>query len=273
MVRKFERTAVLLALVASPFWLPAIPSHLGHSLRTTVSDSLTPAFEALHAARNGVGHVGSAALEWMTVFEENRILRAQMETLQAHEQTHRDLYQENLRLRRLLEFRERTAWATLPAEVIGREIGPWSRSLLVNKGSRSGVREGMAVITPLGLVGRVGEVGGTSSRVVLMTDPHFRVTGMLLQSRVSVLVAGEGNGEITLTYLPLDLEIKPGERVLTAGGKSFCPDGIPVGTIRKDWVDRSQLFRSARVQPAVDPGAVEEVLIVAWRPSESGRSS
>lgn len=239
----------------------------------TVSDALTPPLQALHAARHGAGHLFSVALEWMTVYEENRILRAQLETFRAHEETHRDLYQENLRLRRLLEFRERSPWAATSAEVIGREIGPWSRNLLVDKGSRDGVREGMAVITPTGLVGRVNDVGLFSSRVTLMTDPHFRVTGTLLKSRISGLVSGGGTGELTLTYLPLDLDIPEGEPVLTAGGRSFCPDGIPVGVVRKIGVDRSQLFRTARLEPAVNPGTVEEVLIVAWRPSESGRSS
>lgn len=261
---RFERTAVLLLLVASPFWLPAVPSRLGHTFRMTVSDALTPTFQALHAGRHGVDHLFSAALEWMTVYEENRILRAQLETFRAHEGTHRELYQENLRLRRLLEFREHSQWAATAAEVIGREVGPWSRNLLVDRGSRDGVREGMAVITPAGLVGRVSDVGLSSSRVDLMTDPHFRVTGTLLKTRVSGLVSGGGTGELTLTYLPLDLEIREGEAVLTAGGKSFCPDGIPIGVVRKIGIDRSHLFRTARLEPAVNPGTVEEVLIVSW---------
>ncbi len=273
MARKLERYGIFLALAASPFWLPVVPTSLGHSFRTTVTDGLTPAFEMLHAGRRGVNSLGSAALEWMTVFEENRVLRAQLQALRAHEGTHHDLYQENLRLRQLLEFRQNSVWSMTAAEVIGREIGPWSRNLLVNKGSRDGVREGMAVITPVGLVGRIGEVGVSSSRVLLMTDPHFRVTGTLLKSRVSALAAGGGSGDVTLTYLPLDLEMPEGDSVLTAGGKSFCPEGIPVGTVRKSWVDRSQLFRSARVEPAVNPGTVEEVLIIAWRPLESPRSS
>lgn len=273
MARKFERTAVLLVLVASPFWLPAVPSRLSHSFRMTASDWLTPSFQALHAARHGADHFFSAALEWMSVYEENRILRAQLETLRAHEKTHQDLYQQNLRLRRLMEFKERSAWSAVSAEVIGREMGPWARNLLVDKGSREGVREGMAVITPTGLVGRVSEVGLSSSRVVLMTDPHFRVTGTLLKSRISGLVSGGSGGELTLTYLPLDLELQPGEPVLTAGGRSFCPDGIPIGVIRKIEIDRSQLFRTARLEPAINPGTIEEILILAWRPSESGRSS
>lgn len=237
---------------------------MGHSFRTTVNDLLTPPLEVLNAGRRGIDHFGSAVLEWMTVYEENRLLRAQRETLRAHEEIHRELSQENLRLRRLLKFREDSPWRTLAAEVVGREMGPWSRNLLVNKGERDGVREGMAVVTPVGLVGRVGEVGAASCRVVLMTDPHFRVSATLRTSRISGLVSGGGAGELTLTYLPLDLQVQPGEAVLAAGGKSFCPEDVPVGVVRKVRLDRSQMFQTAQLEPAVNPGAIEEVLIVAW---------
>lgn len=272
MPRKFERTAVLLLLAASPLWLPSVPTRWGSSVRLTVTEWLKPSFEAAHSVRRGFGAVFSGALEWMTVFEENRVLRSRLKTLLAHEQTHQQLSMENARLRGLLEFRERSGWRMIPAEVIGRDIEPWARGLLLDKGSRQGIREGMAVITPTGLVGRISDVGTSSSRVLLLNDPHFRVTAVLLESRLSGLIAG-GGGECSLTYLPLDAQPKEGETVLTAGGKSFCPDGIPVGVVRKVWADRSQLFKTAMLQPAVNPNAVEEVLVVAWHLSGSDRSS
>lgn len=273
MPKRFERTAVLLLLVASPLWLPAVPSGLGGSARLTLTEWLKPSFQAVHSVRSGIGGLFSGLLEWMTVFEENGVLRAQIKTLQAHEGTHRQLYLENVRFRSLLEFKQRSPWRMAPAEVIGRDLGPGSRSLLLDKGSREGVREGMAVITPTGLVGRISDVGLSSSRVLLMSDPHFRVTAVLLENRLSGLVAGGGGGECLFTYLPLDVDPQEGESVSTAGGKSFCPDGVPVGVVRKVWMDRSQLYKTASLQPAVNPNTVEEVLIVAWRPSGSDPSS
>lgn len=273
MPRKFERTAVFLVLVASPFWLPSIPPRFGASSRLSISEWMSPVFQTAGTLQQGFGHLFSGLLEWMSVYEENQVLRAHLQALRAHEGTHQQLLQENGRLRRLLEFKQRSGWSLTSAEVIGRELGPWSRSLLLDKGSRQGIREGMAVITPTGLLGRVSDVGPSSSRVMLLADPHFRVTAVLLEGRLAGLVSGGGTGECLLTYLPLSAEPREGEAVQTAGGKSFCPDGIPIGVIRKVWIDRSQLYKTAGLQPAVDPGAVEEVLIVAWHPSGSGPSS
>lgn len=271
MPRKFERAAVLLLLVASPFWLPVFPSRVGSSFRSTVIGWLQPGFNLVHSVREGIGGFGSGLLEMVSVWEENRLLRARLQALQAHEVTHQELAQENERLRRLLKFKSQARWTVVPAEVIGRDLGPWSRSLLINKGEKEGIRLGMAVITAVGLVGRISEVGNVSSRVALLTDPHFRVTGVLLEKRVSGLVMGGGSGDCVMTYLPLDLELKAGEPVLTSGGQSFAPSGIPVGVVEKFWRDSSEMYQTARLRPAAPLTGVDEVLVVSWRPSDSAR--
>ena len=120
----------------------------------------------------------------------------------------------------------------------------------------------MAAITPVGLVGRVSEVGTAASRVILVTDSHFRVAATLASSRISGLVTGTSSGECLLTYLPLDAQIKEGEKVLTSGGRSFCPGEILIGVVGKPQVDSSKMFLVARVRPAVQGGSLEEILIV-----------
>ena len=208
----------------------------------------------------------SALLGLFSFEEENRVLRYRLEALRAHEDVHRQLAQENTRFRELLEFRAQTPWRTMPAEVIGREIGPWSRSLLVDRGESDGVRAGMAVITPVGLVGRISEAGRSSSRVTLLTDPHFRIAAAVGEIQLFGLCVGTGRGECHLTYLPLDAAVDVGRTVTTAGGKSFAPEGIPIGTVRRVWKDSSEMFQTAGLRPAVDSGQVEEVLIVRWAP-------
>ena len=265
MPRKYERTAVLVALVASPFLLPALPNGWGGSLRDTFLGWTRPLFETVHLLREGFGGLGSGVLEVFSLEEENKILRARLESLNAHEETHRELFRENARLRRLLDFRAKAGWKVIPAEVIGREMGPWSRGLLLDKGSQQGIREGMAVLTSVGLVGRISEAGTSSSRVALLTDPHFRVMGRLPETSAAGLVSGGPTGECLIQYLPLDQVFQEGQVVSTSGGKSFAPAGIPIGVIRKVWKDSSEMYQTARVQPAVRLGAVDEVLVVSWQ--------
>lgn len=262
--RKFERTAVFVALAASPFLIPALPNGIGASARDTFIGWVRPVFEGVGIAKEGFGFLGGGVLEIFSLAEENKILRARLEALSAHEETHRELYRENARLRKLLEFRAKAGWNVRAAEVIGRELGPWSRGLLLDKGTKQGVRQGMAVITSVGLVGRIAEAGPNSSRVALLTDPHFRVMGRLPETGVSGLVTGGPTGECLITYLPLDEQFKEGQAVLTAGGKSFSPEGIPIGVVRRVWKDSSEMYQTASIMPAVHLGAIDEVLVVSW---------
>lgn len=266
MVRKFERTAVLILLAASPFWLPAIPSPWSGSLRGAVMSWVKPGLYGGDAVRRGFGEILPGFLDLFSVREENTLLRAQLQALRSHEETHRELLQENTRLRGLLQFRRAAPWRLRAAEVIGRELGPWSQGILLDRGAEDGIRPGMAVIAPKGLVGRISEVGPGSSRAVLLTDSHFRVTAVLSRRRVPGLVMG-GGGRCLLTYLPLDLEVEEGEVITTAGGRSFCPAGIPLGVVDKVWKDPSEMFQTARIEPAASLGMSEEVLVVL-SPSE-----
>lgn len=264
MPHRFERTAVLVVLLTSAFWLPMLPPELGGSLRANWADLVRPVYQGVHWVQQGAGRMLSALVGIFSLEEENRILRYRLEALRAHEEVHRQLAQENARLRELLGFRAKAAWSTIPAEVIGREIGPWSRSLLVDRGTKDGVKSGMAVMTAVGLVGRVSDAGRSASRVALLTDPHFRVAAKIPEDQLFGLCLGTGRGECTLTYLPLDAVVEPGRAVTTAGGRSFAPGGIPLGMVRHVRKDPSEMFQTAGLKPAADPGRAEEVLIVLW---------
>ena len=264
MPRKFERTAVFVALAVSPFLLPVLPTGWGGSLRGALLGWVRPVLETLHVVREGFSGIGTGVLDIFSLEEENRILRSRLEALLAHEETHQELSRENARLRKLLEFRAKAGWRVTPAEVIGRELGPWSRGLLLDKGSKQGIRQGMAVITPVGLIGRIVDAAPNTSRVALLTDPHFRVMGRLPENSVTGLVTGGPTGECLINYLPLDQEFKEGQEVFTAGGKSFAPAGIPIGVIQKVWQDSSEMYQTARLRPMVHLGAVDEVLVVSW---------
>ena len=232
---------------------------------------LEPALQFVQSSCFGFESIVLGILRGPFLFEENKMLRAQVNTLLAHEQTHQQLFQENERLRSLLRFREQVPWQVIPAEVIGREWNLWLCTILVDRGSKDGVRVGMAVVTPEGLVGRVSEVGFSSSRIILLTDPHFRVAAMVTQSRTTGLVMGTSSGDCLLTYVPLDTPLKSNEAVLTAGGKGFCPKGIPIGYTQLFGRDRSPMFYSIRIRPVVALSSVHEVLIVKWPPSDSGQ--
>lgn len=236
---------------------------------------MEPAFQSMAAARTGMKSLISGFLRGPFLSEENRLLREQMETLLAHEKTHEALFQENERLKDLLRFKGSAPWKLIAAQVIARETSLWSRSLLVDKGKEDGLRVGQAVITPTGLVGRVGEVGPSVSRILLVNDPHFRAAAIVSESRLSGLLVGKSSGGCWLTYLPREAKLKAGDSVVTAGGKSFAPAGIPIGVIQQagEAPADSELFRSVPVRLVVNLSQLEEVLLIAWPLSDSDFSS
>lgn len=233
-------------------------------------DRLTPLLKGIQEVRGGFRDVVVGVLHAPALFSENQVLRNQRDLLMAHEETHQILSQENARLRELLRFQEQAPWTLIPAQVVGREYSIWSRGILLDKGTRDGIRTGQAVMTPVGLVGRVAEVGRRSCRVILINDPHFRVSAVLSRGRVSGLIAGTPSGECQLNHLPLDVTPRGAETVVTSGGASFCPAGIPIGVVQGISRNPSELSRSARVHPAVALSAVEEVLVIRWSGSDSG---
>ncbi len=270
MRRKFERYAVLALLVVSPFWLPSVPNRLGSSFRLGVSEIFRPAILTTRFFTAGFERVVLGVFQWPYLQEENRFLRSRIETLQAHEKTHQQLSEENARLRALLEMKQSVPWRFVPAEVAGREFNAWSSTLLIDRGTERGIRPGMAVIASGGLVGRITDAGRSLSRVTLLNDPRFRISGITASSRMMGLVVGTSSGGVLITYIPLESKLKAGEAVVSSGGVSFCPAGVPIGLVSGIFDDPSHLYLSAHLRPAVDLNALEEVLVITWPFSDSG---
>jgi len=262
MRRKLERAFVFAFLAACPLWLPTLSPSLGSGIRMSVTESFMPLLKAAQAARSGIVTLFLGLVKAPYLEEENRLLREQVGTLLAHEETHQQLFQENARLRNLVGFQAKAPWQILPAQVIGREYSLWSRTLLLDKGREAGVRVGQAVIASVGLVGRISDAGRKVSRAILLTDPHFRVAATTAESRISGLVTGTSSGECLLTFLPLSAESKPGEMVVSSGGRSFCPEGVSIGRLESLKNDPSGMFRMGSLRLAVDASAAEDLFVV-----------
>jgi rod shape-determining protein MreC len=150
----------------------------------------------------------------------------------------------------------------LAANVIGKDVSPFLRSILINQGSDAGISRGMPVVTARGLVGRVVEVFATYSRVELITDPQSAVNVKFQNTRAEGILTARINGEIFVDLIDLDAEIEQAELVLTSGLGAKYPSDIPVGSVisirRRDF----DLFQTATVQPSVTFDDLQVVLVI-----------
>jgi len=191
------------------------------------------------------------------------------------------LRQENGLLRRGLERLENRAEAdTLLrglgrafclAEVIGLDAANPFKSIIINRGTRDGLRSQMAVVDAYGrLVGRIIEpIGAGEASVQLITDENNAVSvAGLDHPTAGLLVGNSGNGRGWLKNIPAsDGTLVEKEPLITTGFDRVYPRGLPVGTIVSIQTDGS-LFKKIAVQPAFD---IRDLVLVAVLTGESAR--
>lgn len=173
-----------------------------------------------------------------------------------------EAYQENLRLKNILSFKQKSPIRVIPARVIARPADNWSTGLIVDKGASSGIAKGMAVITYVGLAGRIVEVTSQTSKVMLLCDPNLGVSSLVQRSRQEGLVCGTLGGSLIMKYLPEDADIKLQDQIVTSGLSDTYPKGLLIGTVVDIGKEFSGLSRYAIIKPAVNLSNIEEVLVI-----------
>lgn len=148
------------------------------------------------------------------------------------------------------------------AAVIGRDPSPFLHYIIINAGSNDGVLRGMPVVTDQGLIGRVDAVIADAARVQLITDPASKVNVRLQNAETEASLVGSVTGDVTLDLIPQDINVQPGDLVLTSGlGGGYPPDLI-IGQVVNVRSRDFDLFQQATVQPVVDFNRLQIVLII-----------
>ncbi len=199
---------------------------------------------------------------YRSIFRENLQLRNQIDALKRRLVSQEEALQENERLKRLLSFKNQSAFSLIAAKVIAKEPSNWESAVIIDKGKKDGVSENMAVITELGLAGRVFEVANNSSKVILINDPNFGVAALLQRSREEGIVSGSINGSCRMKYLYPNSDVKIGDVVITSGLSQEFPKGILIGSVADTEGDASGLSKNCVISPAVNISRLEEVLLV-----------
>ena len=197
--------------------------------------------------------------------DENLVLKAALSQKHFDETQTEELKLENDRLTKLLELRN-----TIPpnihhtyfARVILRTANGWNRVVLIDKGSKQGIRPNMLVLSESSLIGKVIEVGPSISKVLLITDPKSRIGVLIQRTRQEGLLFGTTSGACHMKYISIDTEIVEGDKIETAGFGGFFPKGIPVGTVKHAWKEPGQIYQVAEIKPLTDLNRLEEVAAI-----------
>jgi rod shape-determining protein MreC len=169
---------------------------------------------------------------------------------------------ENKRLKNLLSFKEKTPYKVIAARVIARSADNWSSVIIIDKGRYNGIKRGMVVISYLGLIGRVAEAEESTSKIMLINDSDFAVSGVVQRSRQEGLVAGTLGRMLVMRYLPKDADIRESDMVITSGLTDLYPKGLIIGRVVDVGEEFSGLSLYAVIKPAVNLSDIEEVLVI-----------
>jgi rod shape-determining protein MreC len=197
---------------------------------------------------------------------ENQVLLVQVKELKAINQTLRDMEQENNKLRRALEYRERAVFRLIPARVVARAAATWWQTVKLDKGFADGIESDMPVLTEDGLVGKTTTVAEHMTTVVLVADETCKVAAMVEGSREQGIVSGERTStvarpQIGLRFLSRDAGLTRGQKVYSSGVGGVFPSGVLLGAVEK--FESRPLDGYATIVPKVDLANLQDVFIVA----------
>jgi len=196
------------------------------------------------------------------LIRDNRALRGEVERLKLQLLRFEDLGGEMARLGEAVQYAASPMGEIRAADVVYVDHASWLRTLVLYSGTVP-ARIDQPVLAPAGLVGRVVVVAGPYAKVQLITDRAAAVGAMDLRNRRQGVVRGSGDSSDSLAfdYVPLQAEIRPGDRIVTAGIDGVYPRGIPVGTVVAV-EPGGQLFHRIRLAPTVDFGTLDQVYLL-----------
>jgi rod shape-determining protein MreC len=221
----------LIALSVGLMVLGKAETPLVERARAAVTDAFIPVLDAISRPVATVADIGDRVSSMMNVYSENTRLREENERLLNWQAVARKLDAENHSLREIAHFVPEAQVSFVSARVVADAGGTFVRSVLVVAGARDGVAKGQAAVTGEGLVGRVGEVGDRSARILLLTDYNSQVPVMIESSGERAILTGDNSDQPKLVYLTSTARPQPGDRVVTSGHGGVFPPGLPIGVV------------------------------------------
>lgn len=233
-----------------------------NAVERAVMSVLAPVFKPVYRLSGFAEDVWDGYVRLVDTHRENLQLREDIRKLNERVRESNELYLTNQRLERLLDMKKNVKSPVMAAEVIGEDATSWFRTLILNRGSSNGIREGMAVIAADGIVGQIVKVAASTSRVVLLTDHASGIAATIQRSRARGVVKGKGEMLCTLEFTTREEDVKVGDLVISSGIGGVFQKGLPIGEVTMVKRGEYGIFQTVTIRPSVNLAHLEEVLIV-----------
>lgn len=199
--------------------------------------------------------------------EENEALRRELDEYKNLVYDAELIEEENDFLSDFLGLKEEHLdFALEDASILGREATNYRTLLTLSKGTLHGIDVNMPIITEMGLIGHITEVGATWSKAVVITETASAVGGYIERSGALGVVEGtyelRTDGLCRMVYIEADSDIRIGDKVITSGIGGIYPRGLLIGRVSAVEVDENSRTLTATIEPAAELDSVSKVMIV-----------
>lgn len=253
---------LVLAFLAFTFYYREGKKGLAHQVQTSVSTAFSSLLTPFSWARERFAAVKKEFVTYRALKERNKILEKENRNLKEKITYYYGLANENRRLKELLKLRQKFTFRTVAAEVIGYSPRQDEAVIVIDRGSRSGVKKGLAVIVAEGIVGKVEKVYAFQSLVRLLTDRDSGLSVRIVQTREVGILTADEKGNLGIRFLPVTSRAKPGDDVVTSGFGRLIPEGVFVGKVARSYKKPGSLERVVLISSDVPFDRLEEVLVI-----------
>jgi rod shape-determining protein MreC len=206
------------------------------------------------------GYFGSTA----ALQEENSALRTEKLRVAPELLRLEALQEENNQLRRLLDAQERLPSRSVFAEILYAGRDPFSRKVIIDKGSQNGIQAGQPVIDDVGVIGQVTRVYLLMSEVTLLSDKDQAIPLQVQRNGLrAVAYGGAEGGMLDLRFMAANADIRNGDTLVTSGIDGTYPPGLPVATVARIERDAAYAFAKISLAPTAGTDRYRQVLVLS----------
>ena len=252
-VTGFSASLLLLVMLNALGWV-RVPA-LAQPILTPLSKPLTRLGQSVGGFFTELTQLGSLNSKNNQLEQENAQLREQVAQL-------KQLETENQQLRAQLQFPSQSNLQLLGADVVAFAPDTIHELLVINRGSKDGVTVGMPVVSGGQLIGKISQVSGASSFVLLVNDASFRALVIDQETKTPGIIKGQAGGAVVMERIPQTQSINNDDTIITNGQDGEFPPGLIIGKVSGVSNDSQSIFKNAQIQQVVNPYELRVVLVV-----------
>jgi rod shape-determining protein MreC len=250
--------------------------NLASGIRGTVASIFSPVEKLFSTIFSPVGNFVGDLRNIRQSNEKIEDLTKEIDRLKSKEILDKDTIGQLSQLRNVLDLAGRGNYKVVAAKVINRgSAATFKETITIDVGSSSGISKNMTVISDGGLVGVVKSVSSTSSIVLLMSDPTFKIGVRIAGTQSIGVLSGQGGNTYLLQLLDATGDIKVGDKLVargSEGGRPFVP-GVPVGSVIEVQSNSSSITQNADVEASANLNRIGIVAVVVAPPKSDPRDA